>query len=196
MNRKTLVWLLIITHVEFFIFGIFVHMYFAKTETKTQIKYETLPPIHDTINIDSNVPPPKETQPLNPEYIYKCDTLYKDSIVYVAQEVDTAAILADWIKKREYDIELFDKPDVGKLHIYPTVQYNKLSSVAYDFIPIQKTVQKTKTPLFEPFVMTGISNKLNLTIEAGAFIKQDFGVSYQFINDNDKQHFLKIGYKF
>ena len=78
----------------------FVIGYILRPSTKnTEIKYVQLPPITDTIKVPD---PYKVEIPSDPEYIYKKDTLYKDSIVYVHESIDTLAILEDWIKKRSY----------------------------------------------------------------------------------------------
>lgn len=175
-----------------FVIGFFIG---RTTSQKESIKYIKGDTIHDSIMIP---PPVSEFIPDNPKYVYKYDTTYlpKDSIIYVTESVDTAAILADWIKCRYYDLQLFNTDTLGVLNVRANVQYNRLSNLTYDYIPVYKKVTVHKDPLFMPFVMGGINSYWRPEIEIGTFIK-NFGISGSVSHDSEKMFYsLKVGYKF
>lgn len=153
----------------------------------------------DTIHDSIPIPPPiSEVVPENPKYLTKWDTLYltKDSIIYVKESIDTLAILADWIKKRTYDIQLFDTDTLGTLNIHANVQYNRLGELTYDYVPVYRRVTIQKEPLFTPFIMGGINSHWRPELEVGTFIK-NFGISGSISHDSEKMIYsIKVGYKF
>lgn len=137
------------------------------------------------------IPEPKETKPASPVYKYKTDTINN----IIVQKVDTAQIIEDWIKNRNYNITLFDN-DNGKLNIDASVQYNKLFDLQYTFTPIQKVITKQKTPVFTPFV--GVSyNSLGYVSAGGGLFYHDLGIELRYITDFDKKGVdFGIKYKF
>ena len=171
------------------------------TDKKTEVKYIKGDTVIDSIPFPFVV---KETIPGEPQWLTKRDTLWKDSTIYVKETVDTLAILADWIKKREYQNVLFDTDTLGKLVIYADVQYNQLQKLKYEFTPIQKNILTLKKPRIEPFIMAGVQTGWVPSFQAGIFYK-NFGISYDISIDTyfDNQirkttyiHGLKVGYKF
>lgn len=162
------------------------------TSEKEDIKYIPGPVIHDSIPYPV---PVIEEIPGDPVYITKRDTFIKDSIIYVSQVIDTAAILADWIKKRSYENTLFDNDTLGKFILYSDVQYNKLMNISYNYYPKYKQVTKTKIPIFEPFAFVGVNSFIRPTFEIGTFIK-NVGISGELSHDNNDYFYsFKIGYK-
>lgn len=171
------------------------------TSNKTTIKYIRGETIRDSIMLPFVV---TETVPGEPQWLTKRDTMWRDSIVYISETIDTMAILADWIKKRDYQNVLFDIDTIGKLTISASVQYNKLQSLKYEYVPIQKHVITTRKPRFEPFLMGGIQTGWIPSFQGGVFYKS-FGIAYDISidtyldNGNRKTnitHGVKFGYKF
>lgn len=189
-SSKYKIWLIIIA-ILCLISGFFIGRCTRKTQTVTE--YIEGKVIRDSIYLPGAS---SEETPENPEYITKYDTIYKDSLIYVAEKVDTATILQDWIKKRSYDVCLFDVDTVGKMNVHADVQYNKLQTLSYDYHPVYKVITQYKKPLFTPFIFGGINSYWRPELEIGTYIK-NVGVSGSISHDKDKMFYsLKIGYKF
>lgn len=174
-----------------FLIGFFI----GKCTRKESARTEYIPGevIRDTVY---QIPEPSEEVPPQPIYITKLDTLYLDSLIYVHESVDTTAILSDWIKKRSYDICLFDVDTLGTMNVHADIQYNKLQGMSYDYAPVYKKVTEIRKPLFTPFVMGGINSHWRPELEVGTFIK-NFGISGSISHDSENmQYSIKIGYKF
>ena len=140
-----------------------------------------------------------ETTPEQPVLPIRIDTFYKDKIKYVTQTVDTAAIIADYIKKRSYEITAFDKPDIGKLEVKAEVQYNSLDDISYTFTPVIKETKIKAEKVLIPFV--GISYSTLGAIGAGGGVfYHNIGVEYQCqlsTEDISKNgHWVSLKYKF
>lgn len=103
---------------------------------------------------------------------------------------DTTAILRDWATKRMYSETLFDIDTVGKCIVNASVQYNRLSLLAYDYTPIEKqiTITTNKVNFFSPYIGVGVlvdnvfNDYLNYmpTASLGFFIKEKYGVNLQY----------------
>lgn len=80
--------------------------------------------------------------PSEPKYIYKTVQTPADTVVLAGdtvfikeqQVIDTAAILLDWITKRDYDLAFCN--DSVKLHL--SIQYNKLDDIQLTLLPTSK----------------------------------------------------------
>src|SRR5699024_6397373 len=102
----------------FALIGVIIMMHNCQSEEEIEIEYvegETL-----TDSIPYPVPIFFST-PSDPEYIY--DTIRLPDTTKL--EIDTMAIVQDWIKKREYKETLFDNDTLGEMTIDLSVQYNK-----------------------------------------------------------------------
>jgi hypothetical protein len=99
----------------------------------------------------------------------RTDTVYVDSVIYVRQVVDTAAIIADYELKRSYVVPLFDN-SLGKLDVSLSTQYNRLWEVSYEFVPVTKTVYRERT--WRPFVSAGYSTFGYMEAGGGMFYKK------------------------
>ena len=92
-------------------------------EPEQSVRYVKDQTIEHTIEIPI---PYKVETPAKPIYLYKkADTIFNT----ITTEIDTFAILNDWISKRSYTQDLFDN-QYGKLSIDASVQYNKLESLS------------------------------------------------------------------
>ena len=146
-------------------------------ETKDVVRYIHDDPLFGTV---SEITPVRETVPEEPKFPLLKDTLYLDNIVYVQNEIDTAAIINDYILKREYAPVLFDNPKLGKLSLSATVQYNKLDALSYEFIPMYKEVTKYKVEVWQPFVAISYSTLFQIAGFGGGVFYKKIGLEYQY----------------
>lgn len=162
-----------------------------EVKTKTVIKYEKQPyAVHDTIY---------EPKPYA-EYI---DT---GSIHYIYLpgkpiEPDTAAILADYIVRRKYNLD-FSNDTLGVFKVDAEVTQNHLVNAVSTIQPIIRTVETEKTiykqKKLQFWGMFGASLKLDFNkVQIGLDLKEHYmiGVSGYRI-DNKYDYTIDFGYKF
>ena len=137
--------------------------YSVKVTTKTEVKYVDLPTVHVSIT-------PRETGfeiPNIPQYIWYIEV---DTVTLVeTQKVDTAAILADWIVRREYGGTLV-QDSTGTIDYHAFVQYNRLQNISLDYTPryrVEHTTHLIREKYF-PFINLGYLNA-DVTIGGGVF---------------------------
>lgn len=169
------------------VLGFFIGRSNQRKITKTITHYIKERPVTGEIDKPQ---PVKETTPVNPDIQYVYTTIKvpgppgKDSIEYRFREVDSAAILKDYIVKRDYNNILFDNDSLGKFTLDASVQYNKMQQIKYKFDPVQKvtinTVRKKNT--VEPFVSAGYNTFKYIGIGGGTFIKKT-GIEYKYLNN-------------
>jgi len=102
---------------------------------------------------------------------------------------DTSEIILDWGTRRLYSEQIFDIDTVGKCTINASVQYNRLTLLSYNYVPITKTttIIESRVKLFSPYIGVGflfdkdISDYI-LTANAGFFIKEKYGINFQYGN--------------
>ncbi len=160
------------------------------------VKYIKGDPIAATISAEQLKP--VETIPDKPVLPMIPDTIYLDSLIYITQKVDTAAIIADYIIKRNYRPILFDNPKLGRLTVNAVVQYNKMDSLDYEFTPIQKEITIYKEKVWVPVVRMSYNTFNQVTFSGGSFY-HDLELNFQYIYDfnrNEKAYGLGVGYKF
>jgi hypothetical protein len=109
----------------------------------------------------------------------RSDTVYMDKIRYIHSVVDTAAIILDYELKRSYVVPLFDN-QYGKLDVSMSTQYNRISDLSYNYIPIQKVI--TRERLWIPFLSASYST-LNYAAVGGGMFYRDWGVQLQYVTD-------------
>ena len=143
-----------------------------------------------------NIPEPEETMSDNPVFPIKSDTIYVDKLRYITQKVDTAAIIADYITQRDYNITAFDSKEYGTLKLFPTVQYNQLAGLKYEFIPILKEIAIQKQKVWQPFV-SGSYSTLNYIGVGGGIFYHNIGIEYQYQKGIENSgHLVGLKYKF
>ena len=108
-------------------------------------------------------------------------TVIHDTII---TEVDTAAIVNDYMIKREYSQKFFDSKEQGKLIVNSSVQYNKQTALSIDYEPVIKEVTKTQIlkPVYIPFVTGGYNNFNHGTVGVGLFY-HNAGIEANYIRD-------------
>lgn len=160
------------------------------SDTKMGIEYIKGDTIHDSIPYEKLVPYKVEI-PAKPVLPMKPDTIrIPGKPEYHVMVVDTAAIIADYIKKNSYTNILFDTKAEGKLTVATTVQYNKLVDLGYSFTPVYKEVTLQKQRVFTPFVTTSY-NTLGYFGGGGGLYYHNLGASIKYITD-----FNTKGYEF
>jgi hypothetical protein len=139
------------------------HRSVSVTETTT-VEYHPMPPVH--VSIDAPAPL-RFTVPDLPQWLYFTDTVTQRPVI------DTAAILADWILKREYGDRLVEDT-TGTIDYFAIVQYNRLQNIALDYTPIQRSVTITRTiqPRFTPFVLVGANTAGFGQVETGVLLNR------------------------
>ena len=143
--------------------------------TKETVRYVAGDPVSGSL---SNPQPVKETVPLFPVLPVKHDTVWLDSVVYLVERVDTAAIIADYIAQRDYQFVLFDTPQYGRLSLSETVQYNKLSDLKYDYVPVYREITRYRERVFVPFAAASWST-FGIASAGGGFFYKNLGFEYQ-----------------
>lgn len=139
---------------------------------------------------------PTQFKPIKEE---KPDIQYRDtgSIKYINVSADTAAIIADWELKRTYQLTAFDN-DKGKLELFPTIQFNRLSALDYNFTPMIERQTINKTKVWQPFLSGSYSTLGYIGIGGGVFY-HNLGLEYQHQMSLDKDgsgHLFGVLWKF
>lgn len=132
-----------------------------------------------------------DTMQLPGETVVIRDTIY---------QVDTSAIVDDYMIERAYSNTFFDSKEQGRLTVNSTVQYNKQKNVGIDYQPVTKveTITKTIQPIWIPYVTGGYNTFNDISIGGGVFY-HNIGVEYNFLYDtkiNTAGHGVKLSYKF
>jgi hypothetical protein len=108
----------------------------------------------------------------------RVDTVYANKEVLIRETIDTARIIADYETRRRYLEPLFDN-SYGKLDIGFDVQFNRVDSIRYTFIPLTTTRIITKEKVFSPFAQVSYST-FGITGFGGGAYWQSWGVGYQY----------------
>lgn len=171
-------WRYFVVAVICFIVGILIARKTNETEVKTRyIKGVT---IYNTLHTP-DLTPVKVEIPERPVLPVKIDTIWiEGQIKYITQVVDTAAIIADYIKKNTYQRTLFDDNN-GRLDIEADVQYNILQRLHYGFTPIYKEVTVERSRVFVP-VIAGSYNTLGYYGIGGGAFYRNFGVVVKYMH--------------
>ena len=167
----------------------------STVDTKEVIRYIKDDPVSGTV---TGLIPIHETVPDDPVLPLLFDTVYVDKFIYEYVRVDTAAIIRDYIASREYTPVLFDSPQMGKLSLSATVQYNKLSEISYEFLPVYKEVTKYKEKTWQPFV-SGTYGTFGIAGIGGGTFYHKLGFEYQYqysLRERLNGHQFSLKYKF
>lgn len=200
-EKKNINWKNIIAYsivvIVILLIGFFAGKFTTSIKVKIETEYIQLPPIHDTVikPAPASVRPPIDTAKI----IQSCinSGLYSELFPYkegssdtTYTSKDTAQIMYDWATTRTYSETLFDIDTVGKCDLAITIQYNRIDTIEYTYIPIQKqtTITKERISLVKPFIGGGVSiagdaNKRltpGFDAQLGLFIKEKYGLSLQY----------------
>jgi len=141
--------------------GFFAGRSSVTVKEKTVVQWKDMP----TISVSVTPEPVRFTIPDVPKWLWRTDTI--NHII----AVDTAAILADWVLRREYAGRVV-ADSTGTIDYAAIIQYNQLQHIGIDFTPRQLTITTTKTVerRFTPFVFVGGNSAGFVSAEAGLFI--------------------------
>lgn len=179
---KTKYWILTVIALStlFFFIGRYTinegEVKYVSGETVTgSVPEEELVPVKEEKGEDKDLPMKRDTiikeVYLNGEEIFRIDTFYTSPIV------DTAAIIAEFQKKRYYEHTLFDNKTEGRLIVYPTVYQNRLTALDYKFTPMQREIQKMR--VWQPFLSGSYSTLDYVGLGVGLFY-HNIGFEYQY----------------
>lgn len=138
----------------------------------------------DTITDSIPYPVPYDSIQIKYKYLPRItDTLYLDGDTVIVQgDIDTSAILADYLLKRLYKETLFDNDTIGSLNIETSVERNRLGSITYSFNPITKEITIPEKRLITPFIIGSYNTFNQFGIGGGLYIN-DVGVSLKYLNN-------------
>lgn len=197
----------LIVAIVFIAIGFLLGRCTSTREKEIVTEYVELPPIHDTI---VTLKPYKVIQPIDTlDMLKQCikdgiySELFPERVVNdtIFTREDTSVILKDWASRRYYTQELFNNDTIGKCNVDFSVQYNRVDTFSYTYIPIQKNTSVTeyKTPLISPFIGIGAMSNPSFDAEAGIYIKENFGIAFKYqyeINENKHNFGGMLIYKF
>lgn len=109
---------------------------------------------------------------------------------------DTAGIIADYFKERDYDID-FSTDSTGTFKVQAVVYCNRLESASATITPLQREIVTTikEVRKFRPYIGGGVAlgAKAGASLEVGALLKDHHlpRVGYQRLG---KDNYLTIGY--
>ena len=133
-----------------------------------------------TIHIESELfPKPTKVENIELPRLQYTDTVREE----VRIPADTAGIVADYFKRRQYDLD-FSTDTTGVCKVQVVTICNRLESASATIQPLQREVENTvvKVRKFRPYLGVGLSigNKVGATLEVGALLNE--------------QHLPRIGY--
>ena len=113
---------------------------------------------------------------------------------------DTAGILADYFKRRIYDLD-FSTDTTGVCKVQVVTICNRLESASATIVPLQREVENTvvKVRKFRPFVSGGVAigDKIGATLGLGGIIKEKHIVSAKYMRlGNTNYYGGEYGYIF
>ena len=153
-------------------------------EKPTPVREEDV--VHDTV---------EKPTPVREEDVVH-DTIYLREEVRVPIPTDTIAIIADYLKRREYSLD-FSTDTTGVYKVQAIVEANRLTSASATIIPLQREIERTviKVRKFRPYIGAGavIGSKAGVSLEVGALLKEHHlpRIGYQRLG---KDNYLTIGY--
>lgn len=161
----------------------------TQEQPKPKIEYIKGETIRDSIPYPIPVAVEVPAKPILP---MKPDTLrLPGEKIYVAQVVDTAQIIAEFIQKRTYKETLLNQDTIGTLIVDAVVQYNTLQHLGYEFTPVHKQITlPKKPPLFTPYVHVSVSTLGYYGLGGGVYIKNT-GLGVRYVTD-----FYRRGWEF
>lgn len=173
----------------------------ASTEVKEKVVTTVTYVPGDTVKIDVPYPEPYET------VVYKDKIVFRDSTVYVPQEIDTLALMKDYYTAHKY-ARSFGSDTTGWASVDFTVTQNQVFDFHGDLVPIIKHIDTERTvykvPTFSWYAMVGTnfiptSDLASLVkVSLGTSIKQKYmiGVSGYRTPDQNLSIGLDVGLQF
>lgn len=155
---------------------------------REEVRYVTREPIL----IDTELYPKWVAERIELPRLQYTDTIREE----VRIPADTAGIVADYIKRREYELD-FSTDSTGTYKMQAVVCCNRLESASATIAPLQREVLTTTREVraFRPYIGGGIAigAKAGASLEVGALLKDHHlpRVGFQRLG---KDNYLTIGY--
>lgn len=142
----------------------------------------------------------EKPQPISVKPITLPSIQYHDS-VFVQVLPDTASIIADYLQRREYNLD-FSTDTTGVFKVDAVVECNRLASAEATIVPLQREVERVvevQPRKFRPYLGggVGVGNTISASLEVGALINNKHlpSVGYQRIG-NGNYITINYGYVF
>lgn len=155
---------------------------------REEVRYVERP----TTRIDFELPTPQKVGTIELPRLQYTDTIREE----VRIPADTAGIIADYIKRREYELD-FSTDSTGIYKVQAVVYCNRLESASATIAPLQREVVNSVVVVrkFRPYIGGGVAlgAKAGASLEVGALLKDHHlpRVGYQRLG---KDNYLTIGY--
>lgn len=129
--------------------------------------------------------------------------IVRDTTIYLPGEIDTAALLADYLARKEYLLD-FSNDSIGEFRVDITVQRNTLTEAVSHVKPlirvheVERTIIDKQIPFIQGYAQIGTSVDFGTQkFSAGADFRQRFLVGASAIRVNDQWGYtLDFGIKF
>lgn len=150
-----------------------------------------------TIHIDSELfPKPTKVENIELPGLQYMDTVREE----VRIPADTAGIIADYFKRRIYDLD-FSTDTTGIYKLQAVIVCNRLESASATIVPLQREVENTvvKVRKFRPFAEVGVAigDKVGASLGLGGIIKEKHIVSAKYMRiGNGNYYGAEYGYIF
>lgn len=173
--------------------GFGVGWWLGSRKTTTEVVREEVRYVErPATRIDFELPAPQKVGTIELPRLQYTDTIREE----VRIPADTAGIIADYIKRREYELD-FSTDSTGIYKVQAVVYCNRLESASATIAPLQREVVTTikEVRKFRPYIGGGVAIGANAgaSLEVGALLKDHHlpRVGYQRLG---KDNYLTIGY--
>lgn len=173
---------------------IFIAFYLGRTTTpvpepKVEIQWRTR---YDTVEYRDTVKLPVPYE------------VVRDTTIYLPGEIDTAALLADYLKTRHYELH-FGNDSIGQFDVYATVHRNELAEARSVVNPLIREIIRTErvpyerpVPWVRGYAQVGTSiNFKTQKFSAGVDLRDRWMIGGSAIRINDHWGYtIDVGTKF
>ena len=160
---------------------------------REKVRYVPQPTIH----IESELfPKPTKVENIELPRLQYTDTVREE----VRIPADTAGIVADYFKRRTYDLD-FSTDTTGVYKVQAVIVCNRLESASATIAPLQREVENTvvKVRKFRPFAEVGVAigDKVGASFGLGGIIKEKHILSAKYMRiGNGNYYGAEYGYIF
>jgi len=180
-----------------FITIIFGAFFYGQQSVKSRI-VEKIVVVTDTIPFEQLKPVNEQTPDIAEVMLFvpkkPPDTIFQDRNIYITQEIDTAAIIAEFIARREYFIRIDTAGVIFEFE--PIVQFNRLQSIPYRLTRTDKEITTNQRErVVIPFVSVScLTNNFEIGLGGGVFIR-NLGFEYQYLPAGNR-HLISVKRRF
>lgn len=182
----------ILPHLAVLALGIALGWWLGNQTTEEVVREEVRYVTREPIRIETDLFPKWSAERIVLPTLQYRDTIREE----VRIPADTAGIVADYIKRREYELD-FSTDSTGIYKVQAVVYCNRLASASATIAPLQREIVTTINSVrkFRPYIGGGVAlgAKAGASLEVGALLKDHHlpRVGFQRIG---KDNYLTIGY--